>query len=108
MTRKLRTPATPALLPPVHPGEVLLEEFMAPLGLTKYRVAKATGMPADRVGRIVAGTRAITADTALRLARYLGTTPQFWMNLQTRYDLDVASDQIGEKISRKVKPLGAA
>jgi antitoxin HigA-1 len=108
MPRKSPTSASPALLAPVHPGEVLFEEFMSPLGLTKYRLAKATGMPADRVGRIVAGTRAITADTALRLARYLGTTPQFWMNLQTRYDLDVASDQIGAKILRKVKPLGAA
>lgn len=104
MARKL---ASKSLLPPVHPGEVLFEEFMAPLGLTKYRLAKDTGMPADRVGRIVAGTRAITADTALRLARYLKTTPQFWMNLQTRYDLDHATDQLGAKIEKKIKPFAA-
>lgn len=95
-------------LPPIHPGEILEQEFMRPLGLTKYRLAKDTGMPADRVGRIVAGTRSISADTALRLARYLRTTPQFWLNLQSRYDLDIATDKSGPTISREVQPLGAA
>jgi addiction module HigA family antidote len=93
---------------PVHPGEILFEEFMKPLALTKYRLAKETGMPADRVGRIVAGTRAITGDTALRLARFLGTTPGFWMNLQSRYELDTASDAAGAKIEKQVRPWKAA
>ena len=71
---------------PVHPGEILREEFLEPLGISMYRLAKDTGMPADRVGRLVHGTRAFTADTALRLAAYFKTTAEFWMNLQARYD----------------------
>lgn len=93
---------------PIHPGDVLWTEFMEPLGVTKYRLAKETGMPADRVGRLVRGTRAFTADTALRLARYFGTTPEFWMNLQARYDLEVARDEIGKDIEQNVKPQSAA
>ncbi len=76
--------------PPIHPGEILLEEYMKPLGLSQYALAKAIHVPAPRVGNIVHGTRSITPDTALRLARAFGTTPRFWMNLQTRYDLETA------------------
>lgn len=98
----------PAKHKPIHPGEVLRHEFLEPLGLTKYRLAKATGMPADRVGRLVQGTRAVTADTALRLARFFGTTPAFWMNLQAHYDLEVASDRQGRAIQREIQPFKAA
>lgn len=93
---------------PIHPGEVLWAEFMEPLGITKYRLAKDTGMPADRTGRLVRGTRAFTADTALRLARYFGTTAEFWLNLQARYDLEVARDEKGNEIEQSVKPHSAA
>ncbi len=98
----------PAKHKPVHPGEILRHEFLEPLGLTKYRLAKATGMPADRVGKLVQGTRAVTADTALRLARFFGTTPAFWMNLQAHYDLEVASDRQGRAIQREIQPFKAA
>lgn len=93
---------------PVHPGAILWHEFMEPLGLTKYRLAKETGMPADRVGRLVRGTRAFTADTALRLARYFGTSAGFWMNLQAHYDLETAADRSGREIDRRVRPHKAA
>ena len=89
---------------PVHPGEILEAEFLEPLGITKYRLAKETAMPADRVGKIVQGSRGISGDTALRLARFFGTTPAFWMNLQARYDLEMAADQSGRDIERSVKP----
>lgn len=93
---------------PIHPGEVLRLEFLEPLGLSMYRLAKETGMPADRVGRLVAGTRAITGDTALRLARFFGTSPEFWINLQARYELERATDESGSKIAKRVKPMRAA
>ena len=93
---------------PIHPGEILREEFLVPLGLSMYRLAKETGMPADRVGRLVKGTRSFSADTALRLSRYFGTSPEFWLNLQIRYDLEVASDRAGTAINRRVKPFRAA
>ena len=76
-------------LPPVHPGEVLLEEFIKPLGISQYRLAKDISVPARRINEIVHGRRAVSADAALRLARYFSTSDRFWMNLQTRYDLDV-------------------
>ena len=98
----------PAKHKPVHPGEILRYEFLEPLGITMYRLAKDTGMPADRVGRLVKGTRAFTGDTALRLARYFGTTPAFWMNLQARYDLDTAASEVGKLIERKVQRFKAA
>ena len=85
-------------LPPIHPGEVLREEFLAPLGITQYRLAKDVSVPPRRINEIVRGSRAITADTALRLARYFGTTPGFWMNLQSRYELDVALRESGKDI----------
>lgn len=101
-------PARSRKLKPVHPGEILRTEFLEPLDMTKYRLAKDTGMPADRVSRLVSGTRAFTADTALRLARYFGTTPEFWMNLQTRYDLETAIDKRGRIIRKSVRPHEAA
>ena len=92
-------------LAPVHPGEVLQEEFMEPLGLTQYRVAKATDVPARRINEIVHRKRAVSADTALRLARLLGTTAEFWMNLQALYDLERARDEVGAEIEEAVAPL---
>jgi len=92
-------------LKPVHPGEILHEEFMAPLGLTMNRMALDLRVPVTRIADIVAERRAITADTALRLARYFKNSPAFWMNLQTRYDLEVAEDEIAAKVARDVQPL---
>jgi addiction module HigA family antidote len=86
----------------VHPGEVLLEEFLKPLGLSQYRVAKDTSVPPRRINEIVHGKRAITADTALRLARYFGTSERFWMNLQGRYDLEVQKDNLRGRLSKEV------
>ena len=92
-------------LPPVHPGEVLLEDFMKPLGLSQYRVAKDLGVPPLRISQIVRGKRAITADTALRLAKYFKTTPGIWVRLQGRYDLEVTQSKIGKQIDRQVHAL---
>ena len=92
-------------LPPVHPGEVLLEDFMKPLGLSQYRVAKDTGVSPLRISQIVHGKRAVTADTALRLARYFGTSPTVWLRLQVRYDLEVVEAKMAERIAREVKVL---
>lgn len=90
-------------LPPMHPGEVLLEEFLRPLGLSQYRLAKGVSVPARRINEIVRGTRAVTADTALRLARYFGTSERFWRNLQARYDLEVEKDRLGRRLQREVQ-----
>jgi len=90
-------------LPPVHPGEVLLEEFLEPLGLSQNRLGLSIGVHPRRINEIVLGKRRVTADTALRLARYFGTTPEFWMGLQTAYDLDVAADELGERLEREVQ-----
>ena len=95
-------------LSPIHPGEVLLEDFMKPLGLTQYRVAQDIGVPALRISQIVRGQRAVTADTAMRLARYFGTSPDVWLRLQARYDLEVAEREYGERINREVKVLANA
>ena len=92
-------------LPPVHPGEVLLEEFMRPLGLTQYRVAKDIAVHPRRINEIVHGNRSVTADTALRLSRYFGNSERFWMNLQAGYDLEVEKDRLGERLSDEVKVL---
>ena len=91
-------------LAPVHPGEVLLEEFLEPLDLSQYRLAKEIRVPARRINEIVHGTRAVSADTALRLARYFGTSERFWMNLQAQWDLDTEYDRIGERIAREITP----
>jgi antitoxin HigA-1 len=92
-------------LPPIHPGEVLLEDFMKPLGLSQYRVAKDIGVPALRISQIVRGQRSITADTALRLARYFGTSAAVWLRLQARYDLEIAETKMAKRINREVKVL---
>jgi addiction module HigA family antidote len=91
-----------AKLPPIHPGEILLGEFLAPLAVSQYRLARDISVPPRRVNEIVLGKRAITADTALRLARYFGTTERFWLNLQTRYDLEVERDRLGRRLEREV------
>lgn len=90
-------------LHPVHPGEVLLEEFLKPMGLSQNRLALDIGVPPRRINEIVLEKRRITADTALRLARYFGTSPQFWLGLQTDYDLDTAKDVLGSRLEREVK-----
>ena len=92
-------------LPPIHPGEVLLEDFMKPLGLSKYRVAKDIGVPALRISQIVRGQRSITADTAMRLARYFGTSSAIWLLLQARYDLEIAETKMAKRVNRLVKVL---
>ena len=91
-------------LAPVHPGEVLLEEFLEPMEITQYRLAKDIAVPPRRINEIVHGTRAVSADTALRLARYFGTSERFWLNLQAQYDLDVEHDRIEDRIEREVTP----
>ena len=85
---------------PIHPGEILLEEFLVPLGISQYRLARAIGVPPRRINEIVHGKRAISPDTALRLSRALGTSDRFWMNLQTRYDLDVQLETHGAELDR--------
>ena len=92
-------------LAPVHPGEILLEEFLAPMRISQYRLAKDVGVPPRRINEIVHGTRAVSADTALRLARYFGTSERFWLNLQAQYDLDVEYDRVGERIAKEIRPL---
>src|SRR5438093_10206988 len=90
-------------LAPIHPGEVLNEEFLGPLGISQYRLAKETSVPPRRINEIVHGTRAISADTALRLARYFGTSERFWLNLQARYDLEIEKDRLGKRLQREVR-----
>ncbi len=92
------------MLPPVHPGEVLLEEFIKPMGLSQNRLGLDIGVHPRRINEIVLQKRRITADTALRLAQYFGTSPQFWMGLQNDYDLDLAMDKLGDRLEREVKP----
>ena len=95
------------VMAPVHPGEILLEEFLQPLGVSQYQLAKAVDVPARRINEIVHGQRRISADTALRLARYFGTSERFWMNLQARYDLEVEKDKLGGALD-DIQPLSAA
>ena len=95
MTKKLH---------PVHPGEVLLDEFIKPLNLSQHRLAVEIGVDARRINEIVLGTRSVTADTALRLSRYFGVSAQFWLGLQAEYDLDVAMDNLGDRLEREVRP----
>jgi len=95
-------------LPPVHPREILLEDFLKPLSITRYRLAKAIGVPQRRIDEICAGKRSITADTALRLARFFGTDAQSWMNLQAEYDLESAAIALNDRIKQEVKPLKEA
>ena len=95
-------------LAPVHPGEVLLEEFLKPMELSQNRLAIDVGVPSRRVNEIVLGKRRITADTALRLARYFGMSPQFWLGLQMDYDLDMEEDKLGKRLEREVRPYALA
>jgi len=90
-------------LPPVHPGEVLLEELLKPLGLSQNRLGQSLGVPPRRINEIVLHKRRVNADTALRLGRYFGTSPQFWLGLQSDYDLDVATDELGARLEQEVQ-----
>lgn len=90
-------------LKPIHPGEILLEEFLNPMDISQYRLSKSTKMPPRRINEIVHGKRAITANTALRLARFFGTTDRFWLNLQTRFDLEIEKDLLGNKLEKEVE-----
>jgi addiction module HigA family antidote len=94
------------VMPPVHPGEILLEEFLDPLGVSQYQLAKEICVPARRINEIVHGQRRISADTALRLARYFGTSERFWVNLQVRYDLEIEKDRLGAALNA-IQPLSA-
>lgn len=95
--------ATKKRRPPVHPGEILLEEFLKPFDLSQYRLAKDIGVPARRINEIVLGKRGITADTALRLARFFGTSEGIWMNMQVHYDLEIEKDRLGSRLLNEVK-----
>ena len=92
-------------LPPVHPREVLLEEFLIPMGISQYRLAKDISVPPRRINEIVHGKRSVTADTALRLSRYFGTTDRFWLNLQARCDLEMERDRLGDRLNDEVVVL---
>jgi addiction module HigA family antidote len=94
-------------LNPIHPGEILQEEFLLPMEISQYRLAKDIHVPPRRINEIVHGKRAITADTALRLARYFGTSAEFWTNLQSAYELDVARQEIGGKLEKEIAPVAA-
>ena len=99
---------TPRKLTPIHPGEVLLADFLEPLGVSQYRLAHDISVPPRRINEIVHGKRAITADTALRLARYFGTSERFWLNLQARFDLEVQRDVLGDRLKKEVQVLDRA
>jgi len=99
---------TPRKLAPIHPGEILLHDFLEPMGVSQYRVAQDISVPARRINEIVHGTRRITADTALRLSRYFGTTERFWLNLQSRFDLEEQKDVLGNRLAKEVTVLRAA
>ena len=97
-----------SILQPIHPGEILLEEFLKPFKITQYRLAKEILVPARRINEIVHGTRSVSADTALRLGRYFGVTPQFWLNIQSRFDLEIAKEKSLQKINQEVSTLQPA
>ena len=90
---------------PIHPGEVLLEEFLEPMGISQYRLAKDINVDPRRINAIVHGERAVTADTALRLSRYFGTSARFWLNLQTQFDLEKQKDELGDRLAQEVQEL---
>ena len=94
--------------PPIHPGEILTTEFLEPLGVSQYRLAKDIGVTARRINEIVHGRRSITADTALRLGRFFGMEAQFWLNLQTHYDMEVAQEALADRLDTEVHPLSRA
>ncbi len=93
--------------PPIHPGEILLEDFLKPMNLSQYSVARSLGVPPRRINEIVHGKRAITADTALRLGRFFSMEPQFWMNLQSRYDLEVTKERLLDRLDKEVSVYSA-
>ena len=95
-------------LTPIHPGEILLEEFLKPKGISQYRLAKDISVPARRINEIVHGSRAISANTAIRLAKYFGISPQFWLNLQSHYEIEVETDNMGTKLNKEVRQLAVA
>jgi len=95
-------------LPPIHPGEILREEFLRPLGMSMNRLADELHVPANRITQIVDGRRSVTGETALRLARYFGTSPEFWLGIQKDYDLQVARDEFEAEVEREVRPRGKA
>ena len=92
-------------LPPIHPGEILRDEFLSPLGISQYRLAKETRVPPRRINEIVRGMRSITANTALRLSAYFGTSEQFWLNLQSHYDLETEKDRLGDRMHTEIKAI---
>lgn len=104
--RRLRSLTTTDKLPPVHPGEILMEDFLKGMGITQHKLAVSIGVPPRRINEIVHGKRAVTADTALRLAKFFEMSPQFWLGLQAQYDLDVAEDKILSEIER-IQPVQA-
>ena len=97
----------PAPMPPIHPGEILTEEYLTPLGISQHKLAVDIGVPPRRINEIVHGKRRISADTALRLARYFGTSERFWLNLQGRYDLEIERDRLGPTLDH-IRPLKSA
>ena len=99
---------TPRKLAPIHPGEVLQADFLEPLGISQYRLAQDISVPARRINEIVHGKRAVSADTALRLARYFGTSERFWLNLQARFDLEQQRDALGPRLAKEVRVLDRA
>ena len=94
-------------MPPIHPGEILLDEFLKPMGISQYRLAKDISVPARRINEIVHGKRAVTADTALRLGRFFGMSPQFWLNLQNRFDLETTEDLLAGRLDNEVQALSS-
>lgn len=95
-------------MPPVHPGEILMEDFLKPMEISQYRLAQDIGVPPRRINEIVHGLRSVTADTALRLGKYFGMPAQFWLNLQTHYDLEIEADRLGSRLEQEVHVLAAA
>jgi addiction module HigA family antidote len=92
-------------IPPIHPGEILLEDFLEPMGISQYKLSKDISVPPRRINEIVQGKRSVSADTALRLSRYFGLSERFWLNLQSRYDLEVEKDKLDERLAKEVRVL---
>ena len=95
-------------MPPVHPGEILMEEFLTPMGISQYRLSRDISVPPRRINEIVHGNRSVTADTALRLGRYFGVSPQFWLNLQAHFDLEQQLDKLGDRLEQEVQSFAMA
>ena len=95
-------------MPPIHPGEILMEEFLTPMGISQYRLSRDISVPPRRINEIVHGTRRVTANTALRLGRYFGVSPQFWLNLQSHFDLEKEQDRLGSRLEQEVHAVAMA